>query len=81
MVERKPSNAGRHKPLTASRDADTAVQNTVQTTVIATRSEIKEPPWTNQADHSLVLGSAGVGKCFWIHASHSGVSRAMVPAA
>ena len=31
--------------------------------------------------HSLWLGSGGIGKCSWIHACHSGVWCAAVPAA
>ena len=31
--------------------------------------------------HSLLPGSGGIGKRSWIHACHSGVSRATVPAA
>ena len=34
-----------------------------------------------ELSHSLSLGSVGIKKRSWIHACHSGVSRAAVPAA
>src|SRR5262249_57202344 len=53
--------------------------NTGEGTRQRARNDGNAPP--SALGHSLLPGSVGVGKCFWNHASQTGVSRATVSAA